>query len=167
MNTNRIILLIALGLILLAVYNYKPQAVSIEIGQTAGLFDIELIDGKKWGLEEQKGMPVVIFFWAQWCPCSHNSMPFMEQAHKEYGPKGVRFIGIGIQDTQFELKKFIEQERPSFQMAFDLRSKVANLYGIVTTPTTLFITRDGKIGGKYVGQIKTYQTLSEPLNKLL
>ncbi|MBI3354930.1 MAG: TlpA family protein disulfide reductase [Nitrospirae bacterium] len=167
MNTNKIILLIALGLILLAVYNYKPQAVSIEIGQTARLFDIELIDGKKWGLEEQKGMPVVIFFWAQWCPCSHNSMPFMEQAYKDYGPKGVRFIGIGIQDTQSELKKFIVQERPSFQMAFDLKSKVANLYGIVTTPTTLFITSDGKIGGKYVGQIKTYQTLSGPLNKLL
>lgn len=167
MNANKIILLTALGLILLAVYNYKPQTVSIEIGQAARLFDIELIDGKKWSLEEQKGSPVVIFFWAQWCPCSHNSMPFMEQAYKEYGPKGVRFIGIGIQDTQSELKKFIQQEKPSFPMALDLRSKAANLYGIVTTPSTLFITKDGKIGGKYVGQIKTYQTLSEPLNRLL
>ena len=167
MNASKIILLAAIGLILLAIYNYKPQAVSITIGQTAKPFNIELIDGSQWRLEGYKGAAVVLFFWAEGCPCSHNSMPFMEQAYKEYGEKGVKFLGVGIQDTESELKKFIQQEKPSFPMAFDLKSKAADLYGIVTTPTTIFITKDGKIGGKYVGQIKTYQTLSEPLNRLL
>lgn len=167
MNANRIILLAALGLLLLAIYNYKPQAVSINIGQTAKPFNVELVDGSQWRLDGYKGAAVVLFFWAEWCPCSHNSMPFMEQAYKEFGEKGVKFLGVGIQDTETELKKFIQQEKPSFPMAFDLKSKVADLYGIVTTPTTIFITKDGKVGGKYVGQIKTYQTLSEPINKLL
>ncbi|MCL2060437.1 MAG: TlpA family protein disulfide reductase [Oscillospiraceae bacterium] len=107
-------------------------------------------DGNNVTLHEliANGKPIVLNFWASWCPPCKGEMPEFELAYQELGDS-VQFIMLDITDGQRETRdigaKFINDEGYTFPVFFDEGQEGAYTYGIRYIPTTIFIDRDGYI----------------------
>lgn len=103
-------------------------------------------DGTPVKLSDMRGTPVVLNFWASWCPPCKSEMPDFDEICKEYGGKVV-FMMVNLTDGQNETQEsaqtFIDSMGYTFPVYFDKDSDAAYTYGIQSIPTTFFINADG------------------------
>lgn len=99
------------------------------------------------------GRPVVINFWASWCPPCRAEMPALQRVYDDYQHRGLVILGINTtnQDTMAAAREFISEYGLTFPIAFDLGGRVSNDYRLRSLPTTFFIDRKGIIREVVVG----------------
>jgi thiol-disulfide isomerase/thioredoxin len=155
---------------------YKPENnVSVSNSQSsrqaAPDFTVKDANGNDVKLSDFKGKPVVLNFWASWCPPCRSEMPDYNTIYQKYSDKGVVFLMVNMTDGQRETidiaKKFVKDNNYKFSVYFDVNSDAANNYGISSIPDSLFIDKNGNIVNSYVGAIDeaTIQSNIETLLK--
>lgn len=159
------ILLSVVALLLLLAYGFKtdPRRVSSPlVGKTAPNFTLTLLDGKELRLQDLRGRPVVVNFWASWCyPSCWNEAPRLEAAWQRYKAQGLVMVGVVHQDTEENAKDFIEKHGKTFPNGMDPKSRIAIEYGVYGLPETFFIDREGKIAHKHIGEISMEILIAE------
>jgi thiol-disulfide isomerase/thioredoxin len=94
------------------------------------------------------GKPVVLNFWASWCPPCKGEMPEFDAVYKEVG-EDVAFLMVDLVDGQRETKEkgaeYIKEQGFTFPVYFDVNQDAAATYGIMSIPTTIFIHKDGNV----------------------
>lgn len=116
-------------------------------------FTLPLFTGGSLSLSSYRGKPVVINFWASWCPPCRQEAPTLEKVWREYKDKGVTFIGIDIQDTEAAARAYIKEFDITYPNVRDLKGTATIDYGVSGIPVTFFINRDGVIVRRWVGAI--------------
>lgn len=169
-RTKLIIAIAVFGLLLMAAYigysflskQYKPKSnASVSNSQSsrqaAPDFTVKDANGNDVKLSDFKGKPVVLNFWASWCPPCRGEMPDYNTLFQKYGDKGVVFLMVNMTDGQRETidiaKKFVKDSNYKFDIYFDVNSDAANNYGISSIPDSLFIDKNGNIVNSYEGAI--------------
>jgi thiol-disulfide isomerase/thioredoxin len=105
-------------------------------------------EGNSVKLSDFFGKPVIINFWATWCPYCVEEMPLFEEKYREYGEK-VNFVMIdavdGNTETREKGEKFIEEGGFTFPVYFDTDGSAVYTYQAYSLPTSVFIDADGYI----------------------
>ena len=121
--------------------------------------------GNAVSLSDFTGQPVVINFWATWCPPCKQELPEFEAASQELGIADddtdtdgkVRFLMVALTDGQRETKDtvdaYIEENGYTFPVYYYRDYSAVTAYGISSIPMTLFIDADGNLQQYYVGMI--------------
>jgi thiol-disulfide isomerase/thioredoxin len=118
-------------------------------------------------LGELRGKPVLLFFWAHWCPDCKWQAPILARLKSEYGPKGLVMVAPtqpygytarGQNATPEEELKYIEQVRlKSYADLADVTAPVSEenfrSYGASTVPTLVLIDRQGVVRMYHPGQM--------------
>jgi cytochrome c biogenesis protein CcmG/thiol:disulfide interchange protein DsbE len=122
-------------------------------GQPAPAFALRALNTEgNVSLEQLRGRPVVINFWASWCgPCKMEH-PVLEWGQGEFGDQA-QFLGIVFEDSEDNARQFLRQYGASFPQLLDPRSRTAVHYGVAGVPETYFIDAQGIIRHKHVGPI--------------
>ena len=126
--------------------------------------------GREVKLSDFKGKPVVLNFWASWCPPCRSEMPHFNEVYTQAGEDMV-FMMVdlvdGQRETQARGKAFINDQGYEFPVYFDNKQTAARTYGISSIPTTYFINSKGTIVKVYRGAIdkKTLQTAIDLLKQ--
>jgi thiol-disulfide isomerase/thioredoxin len=133
-----------------AVVEQGAQSGAFRVGDTAPNFWLQLEDGRYVRLSDLKGKPVVINFWATWCPPCRAEMPeFVKTAADE------DLIVLAINDG--EDRKAVEEFAAAFGMTMpvvlDRNGMLGERYLVQGLPTTYFIDSQGKLSSMVVGQI--------------
>ena len=119
-------------------------------------FTVYTADNKAVTLHEKLKKPVVVNFWATWCPPCQSEMPAFNELYKEYG-KDVEFMMIdltdGERDTVESVKAFLSEKGYDFPVYYDTQMNAASVYGVSSIPMTLFIDEDGNLLNYKVGAI--------------
>jgi len=111
-----------------------------------------LFDGTETVLASFEGKPMVINFWASWCPACVAELPDLEEAHQEFGNE-VTFLGIANADRRVLADALAEEVGITYMLADDPDGDFFREFGLFAMPTTLFITADGQIHEVFGGQL--------------
>ena len=132
-------------------------------------FTVYTDEGESVRLSDHFGKPIVLNFWATWCPPCQMEMPHLEEAYARYGEQ-VEFMLVdvtdGTEDTSETVAAFIEENGYSFPVYLDPLLDATRAYSVYSIPMTVFIDADGVISSTYVGSI-TAELLEERIQEIL
>lgn len=115
-----------------------------------------LADGRV-ALEELRGTPIVLNFWASWCvPCREEART-LEQGWRRVRARGVLFLGLNMQDLTGDARAFIREFDNSYLNVRDQSNGVARDWGVTGIPETFFITARGRVVGHVIGVVSARQ----------
>jgi thiol-disulfide isomerase/thioredoxin len=136
------------------------------------------LQGKDVALSSFKGKVVVVNFWATWCEPCRVEIPWMIDFQQKLGDKGFTLLGVAMDDegksvvepfvqkTQFDVDGHnMTMNYPIVLGNDDLAAKFGGLIGL---PTSVVISRDGKVAKRFIGLAsrdqleKTIQGLLQP-----
>jgi thiol-disulfide isomerase/thioredoxin len=117
---------------------------AVETGQAAPDFDLPGRVGAV-KLSDFKGKTVYLDFWASWCGPCKQSFPWMNEMQTRYRGKGLRVVGINVDQKTDDAKNFLKSNPAGFDVAFDQAGKTPRTYAIKGMPTSVLIAPDGKI----------------------
>jgi len=137
-------------------------------GRSAGVRapQVSLVDfaGKPFTLDEYRGTPVVVNFWASWCPFCIAEMPGFEKVHQALQGE-VQFVGIDQRDDFDAAKQLAEETGVTYRLVRDPDGRAYDAVANGAMPTTAFIDADGKVVEVVGGQLSEEQ-LRERILKL-
>ena len=116
--------------------------------------DIEMVDfeGAAFALQDYQGTPVVLNFWATWCPFCVAEMPDFERVHQRVGAD-VAFLGVNLQDDPGQANRLVGETGVTYRLAADPTGVVYGAFGGTSMPTTVFIDADGTVREVVAGQM--------------
>lgn len=127
-------------------------------------FTAKTVDGKDINGADLAGKPVVLWFWAPWCPKCQREAPGMAAAAKEHGEK-VTFLGVAALDQVPAMQQFVQKYGlQSFQHVADVDSAVWKRFGVTAQPAYAFIDASGQV--EVVTSQLSEQDLKQRLSKL-
>ncbi len=126
------------------------------IGQPAPPFRLAPIGGgAPVSLDELRGRPVVLNFWATWCVPCMDEHPVLQEGAKRYSGR-VRFLGALYADQEAGAVTFLREHGSAYPTLVDEGGRAAIAYGVYGVPETFFISADGTITDKYVGPLSPH-----------
>ncbi len=126
-------------------------------------------DGKTVTLYSFYGTPVVINFWASWCPWCLREFPCFQEMYEEYGDR-VQFIMAdlcdGWQETRASALKCVSDAGYTFPVFFDTVNYAYRHFGWGGIPGTVLIRADGTVAMTHLGAMNA-ETLRAALSGLV
>ena len=123
-------------------------------------FTIQDWEGNMVKLSDFFGKPIVLNFWASWCPPCKAELPDFDDACKKYDGEVV-FLMVNMTDNQMETvevaKDFIKTYGYDFPVYFDVSYEAAMVYGVRSIPQTYFINAEGEAVATATGMISAAQ----------
>jgi cytochrome c biogenesis protein CcmG/thiol:disulfide interchange protein DsbE len=124
------------------------------VNRPAPNFTLTTFEGNKLSLEDMRGKPVVINFWASWCPPCRVEAPLLEATWRAYKDRGVVFIGVDIQDKLEDALAYIREFDVTYPNGPDPTGEISINYGVSGLPVTFFVSKTGVIVRRWVGAIE-------------
>ena len=123
------------------------------IGQPAPDFTLTTFGGEAVQLSAFAGRPVVINFWASWCPpCRTEAAALTNVARAEMAAGRAVFIGIDVRDSEENARRFVSDFAVTYPTGPD-PGGVESAYHGVGIPYTVFVAADGTIARTWLGPL--------------
>jgi cytochrome c biogenesis protein CcmG, thiol:disulfide interchange protein DsbE len=95
------------------------------------------------------GKPLVIHFWATWCPYCKKLQPGLNSLYLKYQDQGLQMIAISFNEDEGATPQAVLDARGmSFHTAIEGDNVARKLFAVTGTPTTVFINSKGEIVAK-------------------
>lgn len=105
--------------------------------------------GRSVALQQFRGRPVVVNFWASWCTPCRKEMPALEQVSRLLAGR-VAFAGLDTQDQRAAGLAFARSRGVTYPLA-TANAQVWSAYGVTALPTTFFLNAHGTVLGEDFG----------------
>ncbi len=122
------------------------------VGSYAPNFTAETLDGKDITLRDYRGKPMLLNFWATWCPPCRAEMPLLQQYYSKHQGE-YNMVAVNNAEPKAQVQAFIQQQGFTFTVALDPQQSIVAKYRIQGFPTTFFIDADGVIRYTHVGML--------------
>lgn len=109
------------------------------------------------GLEELRGTPVVLNFWASWCDPCRDEAPLLQSAWERSGGDGVLMLGLDTQDARPDARAFVEEFGLSYPNIREPGGDVSQSFGMTGLPETFFISAQGDVVAHARGAVDAAQ----------
>ena len=93
---------------------------------------------------ELTGKPLLVEFWATWCPPCRKSIPHLNEIYAKYKAQGLQVVGITDENEEI-VKKFQKQIPMNYDVAINTPQSVYQQFGIQAIPTAFLVDKSGKI----------------------
>ncbi len=131
----------------------RAQDLGIEVGSQAPSVKVHTLDGKEVDLAAQYTgkSPVIMEFWAIWCPVCKDLEPSWIAAAKKYD-KQIKFVGVAVSvnETPEKVKTFVARHGMPGDHYFDTKGNATGAYDVPATSYVVVLNKAGKV--VYTGQ---------------
>src|ERR671922_1537718 len=108
-------------------------------------FDLPLLGGGTLSSEALRGSPVVMNFFASWCAPCREEAPLLERTWRTYRDDDVLFVGVNIQDTERNARRFVREFGITYPVLRDEDQELARALDVYGLPQTYFVDDDWKL----------------------
>ncbi len=123
------------------------------VGMRAPRFEVPIMGGEGFRLEEYRGRVLLINFWATWCIPCRAEMPSMERLYQEFGGKHFEIVAISGGESPMVVHPFVTELRLSFPILLDRDFEVHGRYQVTAIPSSYLVDRSGVITNRYFGAV--------------
>jgi len=102
-------------------------------------------------LDDYKGKPIIVNFWATWCPPCRAELPSMNRAWKKVKDEGIEMLAINIGEDAETIAAFIKEYPIDFTVLLDESSEELSNWHIRGLPTTYVVDPEGQVVYRAVG----------------
>ncbi len=138
----------------------------LSIGGKAPDFELYDLDGNIHKLNDYKGQPVLLNFWATWCGPCRSEMPHLEEVYKKWKDDNLVFFAVNVGESSTDVTSFMDYFGFEMPVLMDSTKIVTRKYGVSGIPTTYFIDEDGIIQNRVVGAFPDRETIEKYVVKL-
>jgi thiol-disulfide isomerase/thioredoxin len=154
-SSSKLLLTLLLSAASLASTPALAQDLGIEVGAQAPVVTVQSLDGKPINLGAYIGKtPMLIEFWATWCPNCRELMPALLDAEKKFGTK-VKFVALAVAINQSpeRVRRWLVANPMSHETFYDLDGKAAGAFDAPATSYVVVLDKTGRVvytglGGK-------------------
>ena len=125
-------------------------------------FTYETIDGGSARFSGLGDKPVVLNFFASWCPACIAEMPDFESVHLANADR-VQFLGLALQDRPESAVALVDDTGITYPVGFDKSGDIFSIFKGLGMPTTVFIDADGVVQDVHTGTL-TAEALSDKID---
>ena len=125
----------------------RAQESGIPVGNVAPGAKLETLDGKVAELSQYIGKgPVVMEFWATWCPNCKELEPAMLAVQKKYAGK-VQFVGVAVSVNESPelVRRYVEKHGLAGVQFYDRKGTAIDAYDVPATSFVVVINKAGKV----------------------
>jgi len=130
--------------------NARAQLTSLKlVGKSAPALDIgEWIGDNPGTLAELSGRPVMLVFWATWCPHCRREMPGIEETWLRYKDDGLAVVAVtktGRRQTIEQVREYIGENGLTLPIAIDAGGSTSKAYAVTGIPAAALIDKNGNV----------------------
>ncbi|HEV8398676.1 MAG TPA: TlpA disulfide reductase family protein [Gemmatimonadales bacterium] len=125
----------------------QDDVVGIPVGQTPPAVTIQDLDGNSVDLGRWVGKtPVIVEFWATWCPICAELLPRMEAAHKKYGDR-VEFlvVAVAVNESPNTVRRHLDRHPMPFTFLWDVNGNATRAFQAPSTSYVAVLDSKGKV----------------------
>jgi peroxiredoxin len=132
-------------------------------------FSLPNRNGGKIDLENYKGKPVALIFFANYCPYCHKAAPFMKKLHDTYTKKGLIVLGISADKNKDKANIFATKNNLNFPIAYN-GTETSKQYKTRGVPYIFVLDKNHEIMDFWAGYDEAYdaaiiETIAEAIAK--
>lgn len=115
-------------------------------GDLAPGFALPDLHGQRVGLEQFRGRPVVLTFWACWCDTWKDASQRLKELRRTHPHLGFEAFFVAVDSrTRSLAEPLLLREGMPFVVALDFRSEVSRRYGVTVVPTLFVLDAEGVV----------------------
>ena len=129
---------------------FSPQGLTVAPAVT-----FKTIDGRQIKLQDLRGQPVLVTFWATTCPGCIKEMPHLISLYNELSKDGLEIIGVAMSyDLPNQVIELTQQRQIPYPVSLDVDGSIAKAFDhVMLTPTSFLIGPDGTILRRKIGEM--------------
>lgn len=159
----------------------NPKTTMLPVGSTMSDFQLSTDSGQSYKLSNYRGKPVLVEFFAIWCPHCQAMAPIIDQLNAAYKTKGLQVLAVlanpygknfdlsGQTDltlaTKSDVSWYTVNFKPTYPLLIDPTFKVVNEDGANSYPTIYVLDKTGKVRSATQGEVP-YSQLAGVLNSI-
>jgi cytochrome c biogenesis protein CcmG/thiol:disulfide interchange protein DsbE len=127
----------------------------LAVGDPAPAYAAVTLVGDRAGIGAMHGDVVLLNIWATWCEPCRREMPTLESLARAYASRGVRVVGVSIDDSGSEerINRFLGEHGITFEIWRDPDAVVSRAFQTRGVPETFLIDREGRIAAHWIGGV--------------
>jgi thiol-disulfide isomerase/thioredoxin len=139
------------GIFLAAVLVSGMMSACDERGAASPLFFARTLDGERYTSQSLAGNPVLIQFWATWCPRCRGDQPAVDAIARDYADKGLVVLAVDVGESKRTVRSYLSRSPRRCKIVLNEDTNLAAVFQAKAVPLYVLIGKDGNVAGTQEG----------------